>query len=82
MSELLMLRRFEPSDDTVLFELIDRNRPWLTKFWWQERTRTIADSEEFIASALADEEYSGRITRGAKGDHSVAHYELVKATGQ
>lgn len=62
MSELTF-RPLGPDDAADLFDVIDRNRPELAKFWWEERTQSPEDSAAFIEAVNSAEKYNGAPTR-------------------
>lgn len=63
-TEVVTLRPLAAPDAPRLFELIDRNRPQLAKFWWERQTITTADSEAFIIGVNEAERRNGAPTRG------------------
>lgn len=54
VEESLVLRLLEPRHAGALFELMDRNREGLGKWFpWVEATKTVSDSEAFIRESLS-----------------------------
>jgi ribosomal-protein-serine acetyltransferase len=60
----ISLRPLVLGDAEVLFALVDRNRQQLSKFWWEEHTRSPADSRDFIGAVNDAEQSNGAPTRG------------------
>ena len=65
-SDEIRLEAFQPTDAAALYELVERNRKQLQKFWWESVTQSPADSERFIDTAIHDEQYIGRPTRAIR----------------
>ncbi len=66
MSELSLLY-LEESDASELYELVDRNRGRLKKFWWEDTTRSPLDSRRFIVQSRQQEmsgAHPNSVTRG------------------
>jgi ribosomal-protein-serine acetyltransferase len=66
-----LFKRLDPSEDNALFALIDSNRPALHKFWWEPKTKTPADSRQFITSVNQLEADNGAPTRGIYVDEKL-----------
>lgn len=64
MKEAVCLRTLAPDEAPELFDLIDRNRPSLKKFWWESSTHTVEDSRDFIDAAGVSERSNQAISRG------------------
>ncbi len=64
MSEQITLRRLSDQDAPGIFSLVERNRPELSKFWWEQTTQTPLDSLRFIRAMQDLEQTNGAPARG------------------
>lgn len=67
----LTLRPLQETDAPRLYELIDRNRPALAKFWWAKSTHSAQDSLGFIQAVNQLERDNGAPTRAMCVDEAM-----------